>query len=508
VYYGAAPSFGFTGEQTDANGLLYLRARYAQVGTGTFLSKDPFEGFMQRAMSRNGYSYVEGNPVNYTDPSGQFIWGALAVLAGAVAGGIAGYVSSHAIAYNVLYPLIESGACGCEAKQRVQGKRNEFATEVAMHEILPGAVLGGLAATGSIGTAISIAVGVELSAFGILQSVSNIDKSGNIDSACDWLNVFLGTAAVAATVLGVYGAFRGLRNRPIQRLGQAVDNVDNMQARIARILGHCSFSDDTLVTTKEGMIEIEDVEVGDLVLAYDEETRTTGEFAVTALHEHVHEVLVYLVVDGEFIETTPEHPFYTADGEWVAAGDLRVGDRLTSADGAGGLVQSVRVVQQQQTMYNFTVHEAHTYFVGDGQWLVHNDCDPLSSNLPAYRNGYGQSSTLENMNGWSVNRALNYVRSLSNVSRISGPNENGYFHATFTDGSELYLNTVNGDVYRLPVRAYGPDGIGGAVDARNNLPRINRGVRYDPYTNQLYHSNDWHQLTQRETLNVIQPDSG
>jgi hypothetical protein len=29
-------------------------------------------------------------------------------------------------------------------------------------------------------------------------------------------------------------------------------------------------------------------------------------------------------------------------------------------------------------MYNFTVAAAHTYFVGDGQWLVHNEC-PLFS---------------------------------------------------------------------------------------------------------------------------------
>ncbi|MCB0107996.1 MAG: hypothetical protein KDE53_18870, partial [Caldilineaceae bacterium] len=25
-------------------------------------------------------------------------------------------------------------------------------------------------------------------------------------------------------------------------------------------------------------------------------------------------------------------------------------------------------------MYNLTVAEAHTFFVGDGQWLVHNQC--------------------------------------------------------------------------------------------------------------------------------------
>jgi len=72
--FGTLPTnLGFTGEYTDPSGQLYLRARYANPSTGTFLTRDPFEGYMQRAMSRNGYSYVEGNPVNYRDPSGKEI---------------------------------------------------------------------------------------------------------------------------------------------------------------------------------------------------------------------------------------------------------------------------------------------------------------------------------------------------------------------------------------------------------------------------------------------------
>lgn len=57
-------SFGFTGEQSDANGLLYLRARYYDATLGGFLARDPVDGVMARSNSRNGYSYVEGNPVN------------------------------------------------------------------------------------------------------------------------------------------------------------------------------------------------------------------------------------------------------------------------------------------------------------------------------------------------------------------------------------------------------------------------------------------------------------
>jgi hypothetical protein len=43
-------------------------------------------------------------------------------------------------------------------------------------------------------------------------------------------------------------------------------------------------------------------------------------------------------------------------------------------NGNYGLVQSVEIVQREQAMYNLSVAEAHTFFVGDKQWLVHNDC--------------------------------------------------------------------------------------------------------------------------------------
>ena len=66
--YGAG--FGFTGEQTDENDNIYLRARYMNPGMSSFLSLDPFEGVMNRPMSLNGYAWVEGNFPNYADPSG------------------------------------------------------------------------------------------------------------------------------------------------------------------------------------------------------------------------------------------------------------------------------------------------------------------------------------------------------------------------------------------------------------------------------------------------------
>ncbi len=68
---GSFGTYGFTGEPTDANGLVYDRARYYVPGIGMFASLDPFEGYEDEPMSINGYGYVRGNPVNWTDPSGK-----------------------------------------------------------------------------------------------------------------------------------------------------------------------------------------------------------------------------------------------------------------------------------------------------------------------------------------------------------------------------------------------------------------------------------------------------
>jgi len=67
---GSFGTYGFTGEPTDVNGLLYNRARYYVPSIGVFGSLDPFEGSSSDAISLNGYGYANANPINLTDPSG------------------------------------------------------------------------------------------------------------------------------------------------------------------------------------------------------------------------------------------------------------------------------------------------------------------------------------------------------------------------------------------------------------------------------------------------------
>jgi hypothetical protein len=88
----------------------------------------------------------------------------------------------------------------------------------------------------------------------------------------------------------------------------------------------------------------------------------------------------------ETIQTTDEHPFFIAGpgsgGGWVAAKDLRPGDRLNEADGSNDsrVLSSTREDRPEGVaVYNFEVEGDHTYFVEDGIGLataiwVHNKC--------------------------------------------------------------------------------------------------------------------------------------
>jgi len=64
--------FGFTGE-VQSQGLVYLRARWYDPGSDTFLTKDPFAGFPRQPYSLHPYQYAYSNPLRWTDPSGRCV---------------------------------------------------------------------------------------------------------------------------------------------------------------------------------------------------------------------------------------------------------------------------------------------------------------------------------------------------------------------------------------------------------------------------------------------------
>ncbi|MEZ5406029.1 MAG: RHS repeat-associated core domain-containing protein [Verrucomicrobiia bacterium] len=63
---------GYWGIMTDSNGLLQMRVRYYSPELKRFLNQDSLLGSIDNPLSLNRFAYVNGDPINYTDPFGLF----------------------------------------------------------------------------------------------------------------------------------------------------------------------------------------------------------------------------------------------------------------------------------------------------------------------------------------------------------------------------------------------------------------------------------------------------
>ena len=83
----AGSGFGYNGEYYNAaTGMVYLRARFYEPEMNRFSQKDVVRGSIVQPGSLNRYSYVQNDPVNFIDPSGQSLKSAASALVGALTG--------------------------------------------------------------------------------------------------------------------------------------------------------------------------------------------------------------------------------------------------------------------------------------------------------------------------------------------------------------------------------------------------------------------------------------
>jgi hypothetical protein len=127
--------------------------------------------------------------------------------------------------------------------------------------------------------------------------------------------------------------------------------------------------------------------VGDQVRTTDPNTGKTVIRTVTQLHLNHDTDLADVVVRGgdgkdATIHTTPHHRFWDdSRAGWVDAGALPAGDQLHTGDGAVMTVSAVRSWDGAQCVYDLTVDDVHTFYVGagGGSVLVHN-CGMIGAN--------------------------------------------------------------------------------------------------------------------------------
>lgn len=160
-------------------------------------------------------------------------------------------------------------------------------------------------------------------------------------------------------------------------LGRGSRGVRNTGARA------CSFIGSTVVLMADGSHKpIKDVRVGDRVIATDPETGEHGARLVKQVFVHWDTVLD-LVVDGEVITTTEDHPFWSVTDQQFERADRLVRDEFVLARSG----QPIRVVgldakrTRHGKVYNLEIEDVHTFYVGQSNVLVHNACGTPPPNL-------------------------------------------------------------------------------------------------------------------------------
>ncbi len=391
---------GFVGgtDDTKATGLTHLGAREYDPTTGRFLSVDSVMDLTD-PQQINGYAYANNNPVTGSDPSGLFCDGCSAD------GDNNRWTASHGPGCTTegcydtggrLYPQSHSPSrswSGSGSSYRpgrtisitqkkgelwLEGIRIPAARELAirfpgyeskeqLQRWAQGKCDSGVQGTKgfcSAAEAIGL-VNYEQTAFE--KAVTAVAISLVAPDADAWKSCLSGKSAkacgTAALDLPWARAFKGLK-----------------------VLKACnSFTPDTEVLMADGTTKpIEDVEIGDKVIATDPKTGKTTIKTVTAEIKGKglkHLVRLTLDLDGDkgsrtaSVTATDGHPFWVPElHAWIDASDLRTGQWLRTSAGTRVEITAVKKWAQQATVRNLTVSDVHTYYVlaGETPVLVHN----------------------------------------------------------------------------------------------------------------------------------------
>ncbi len=96
------------------------------------------------------------------------------------------------------------------------------------------------------------------------------------------------------------------------------------------------------------------------------------------IHENAEIQDLWIEGSDNSIGTTASHPFWSEDRQqFVAVGELRVGENLLLADDTTRRVESITLRSNRETVYNIEVDGEHVFYVGEDGVLVHNECQKI-----------------------------------------------------------------------------------------------------------------------------------
>ncbi|MFE3314269.1 polymorphic toxin-type HINT domain-containing protein [Embleya sp. NPDC059213] len=383
-------SRGFVGGTNDTStGLTHLGAREYDKTLGRFISVDPVLDLAD-PLQMNGYVYGHNNPVTAADPSGEFDFLALLSLIVRWAIGLAQQaaklvnVSSQKATFvdhprkpqHRTPPKIRNGGAGGAGGKfgaRATGLFDDVEWDWGKVASATGDWIGNKAK----------------STWNLLNDTVNPLPAINAcrkDPSFSW---DCGDTALSA--LGGLGKTLSRLRTILKDAEKAKDasrvdipeNKPDAPKAPACVPGQ-SFIPGTKILMADGTHKpIEEIKLGDAVLATDPETGETTAKTVTALitSENLKNLTQIRIDDDEPgtenapITATGHHPFWTADtAQWTRIDQLSPGDHLATAEGNTLRIAATHSWQQIQRVHNLTVADTHTYYVvtGTSSALVHN----------------------------------------------------------------------------------------------------------------------------------------
>jgi RHS repeat-associated protein len=152
----------FTGQRLDGTGLYYYNARYYDPIIGRFISPDGTGQNLNEPQTLNRYSYVQNNPLKYTDPTGHFALRSFlrtALIVAVVVVVVAVVVAAAIIAAPIVATAVASAATMIGATTVASGALAAAAAATP--------IAAAVAGTPVLGAAATIVAGVGLDFIGI-----------------------------------------------------------------------------------------------------------------------------------------------------------------------------------------------------------------------------------------------------------------------------------------------------------------------------------------------------
>ncbi len=333
-------------------GLYYFGDRFYDAHTGRFTTPDPAQQFV------SPYIYASNDPVSMVDPNGDFAF-LIAVIVGALVGA---YMGAAAVNHDY------------------NPANWDWKSGKTYAGLFGGAIIG---AVGGAIIEVAASAGVAAGIAGMVLVGAGESAAYTAMGGGSAKEILLSALEGAAFGFIFGGAGAGLSRlasrfarRGAQLAGEAATEAAEAGAPLLRGGGCSSFVAGQEVLNGDGQLQpIETMRVGEKVWGYDQDTDSVARFNVSAtVTGDTTEVTRVTTGSGNVIEATPEHLFRAFGMGWIRADQLTAKVELTDKDGKPVKIRSVETAKlpTKKPVYNFSVDDAHDYYVSPDKVLVKN----------------------------------------------------------------------------------------------------------------------------------------